>query len=126
MISLASELIRHSYGSTYVHQLDYCSVDGSRKLERVEWVIRCCSKTLMLQIHHPLHPPTFLAQYNKFWISDKAQRSQIVTSGWLALLYIVLCLGLHFSDDGGSQHSGLESQLLSVRMLSTTTELIRA
>lgn len=50
------------------------------------------------QIHHPLHLPTFLSQYNKFWAMDSDRRKQTVHSRWLAMLFIVLCLGAHFGD----------------------------
>ncbi|RSH94213.1 hypothetical protein EHS25_004016 [Saitozyma podzolica] len=55
-------------------------------IERVEW------------IHHPLHLPTFLSQYNKFWAMETDRRKQTVHSRWLAMLFIVLCLGAHFGD----------------------------
>ncbi|WVQ80975.1 hypothetical protein IAT38_003082 [Cryptococcus sp. DSM 104549] len=69
-------------------------------LERVEW------------IHHPLHLPTFLSQYNKFWAMDLARRRQTVHARWLALLYIILCLGDHFGDEDVARDSRLEGQLL--------------
>lgn len=69
-------------------------------LERVEW------------IHHPLHLPTFLAQYNKFWSMSPSHRRSTVHSRWLALLYIVLCLGDHFGDENMSTDDTLEGRLL--------------
>ncbi|OXG73201.1 hypothetical protein C348_06163 [Cryptococcus neoformans Gb118] len=69
-------------------------------LERVEW------------IHHPLHLPTFLAQYNKFWSMSPSHRCSTVHSRWLALLYIILCLGDHFGDENMSTDDTLEGQLL--------------
>ncbi|WVF66271.1 hypothetical protein IAT40_001011 [Kwoniella sp. CBS 6097] len=68
-------------------------------LERVEW------------IHHPLHLPTFLAQYNRFWTMDSTRRRETVHSRWLALLYITLALGAHFSDDEVTNDSSLEERL---------------
>ncbi|WVQ93892.1 hypothetical protein IAU59_000970 [Kwoniella sp. CBS 9459] len=68
-------------------------------LERVEW------------IHHPLHLPTFLAQYNRFWTMDGTHRHETVHSRWLALLYITLALGAHFSDDEVTNDSSLEERL---------------
>nr|XP_031863734.1 uncharacterized protein CI109_000986 [Kwoniella shandongensis]KAA5530806.1 hypothetical protein CI109_000986 [Kwoniella shandongensis] len=69
-------------------------------LERVEW------------IHHPLHIPTFLARYNKFWAMDSAHRQQSVHSRWLALLYMTLCLGDHFSDEELTTDPTMEGRLL--------------
>lgn len=69
-------------------------------LERVEW------------IHHPLHLPTFLAQYNKFWSMSPSHRRSTVHSRWLALLYIILCLGDHFGDENMSTDDTLEGRLL--------------
>lgn len=51
------------------------------------------------QIHHPLHLPTFLSQYNRFWQLDTASRCRTVHSRWLALLYIILCLGVYFGEE---------------------------
>jgi hypothetical protein len=73
----------------------------SRQIERVEWVSRPSAHAaaiLTSQIHHPLHLPTFLSQYNKFWAMDTDRRKQTVHSRWLAMLFIVLCLGAHFGD----------------------------
>ncbi|WRT63476.1 uncharacterized protein IL334_000381 [Kwoniella shivajii] len=70
-------------------------------LERVEW------------IHHPLHLPTFLAQYNRFWTMSISQRCETVHSRWLALLYIVLCLGDHFGDEELSTNATLEAELVA-------------
>ncbi|WWC97739.1 hypothetical protein V866_004624 [Kwoniella sp. B9012] len=70
-------------------------------LERVEW------------IHHPLHLPTFLAQYNRFWNMDVARRCETVHARWLALLYIALCLGDHFSDDELTTDPTLETRLVT-------------
>ncbi|KAL0244075.1 hypothetical protein I308_105338 [Cryptococcus tetragattii IND107] len=69
-------------------------------LERVEW------------IHHPLHLPTFLAQYNQFWSMSPSHRRSTVHSRWLALLYIILCLGDHFGDEDMSTDVTLEGRLL--------------
>ncbi|KAK8845318.1 hypothetical protein IAR55_006031 [Kwoniella newhampshirensis] len=73
-------------------------------LERVEW------------IHHPLHIPTFLAQYNKFWTMDPAHRRHSVHSRWLALLYMTLCLGDHFSDEEVTTDPTMEGRLLIVSL----------
>ncbi|WVR03307.1 hypothetical protein IAU60_000298 [Kwoniella sp. DSM 27419] len=68
-------------------------------LERVEW------------IHHPLHLPTFLAQYNRFWSMSTAKRCETVHARWLALLYITLALGAHFSDEEGDADAELADGL---------------
>lgn len=68
------------------------------------------------QIHHPLHLPTFLAQYNKFWSMSPSHRCSTVHSRWLALLYIILCLGDHFGDENMSTDDTLEGQLLVVSL----------
>ncbi|ODN96925.1 hypothetical protein I350_07899 [Cryptococcus amylolentus CBS 6273] len=69
-------------------------------LEKVEW------------IHHPLHLPAFLAQYNKFWSMSPSQRRVKVHSRWTALLFIVLCLGEHFGDEEMGKDGDLEERLL--------------
>ncbi|WVQ76504.1 hypothetical protein IAR50_006173 [Cryptococcus sp. DSM 104548] len=69
-------------------------------LERVEW------------IHHPLHLPAFLVQYNKFWSMTPSQRKSKVHSRWTALLFIVLCLGEHFADSDAGKNEDLERRLL--------------
>ncbi|ADV24736.1 hypothetical protein I305_02047 [Cryptococcus gattii E566] len=63
-------------------------------------------------IHHPLHLPTFLAQYNQFWSMSPSHRRSTVHSRWLALLYIILCLGDHFGDEDMSTDVTLEGRLL--------------
>lgn len=62
-------------------------------------------------IHHPLHIPTFLAQYNSFNAMSPSERSRPSRARWLALLYVVLCLGAHFEDDEDTE---LEERLLEV------------
>jgi hypothetical protein len=60
-------------------------------------------------IHHPLHIPTFLSQYNSFYDTPPAEQPR--RPRWLALLYIVLSLGAHFGDE---EDVDLEEQLLEV------------
>jgi hypothetical protein len=72
---------------------------AKRQLERVEW------------IHHPLHLPTFLSQYNAFFQMDRSLQSHPSRLRWLALLFIVLCLGAHFGDD---ENFALEERMLQV------------
>ncbi|KAM0745736.1 hypothetical protein T439DRAFT_360989 [Meredithblackwellia eburnea MCA 4105] len=64
---------------------DYCDSIVTLYLERVEW------------IHKPLHVPTFLATYNSFWSYPASDRHN-ADPKWLGLLFIVLCLGLHFAE----------------------------
>nr|XP_019047818.1 hypothetical protein I302_04436 [Kwoniella bestiolae CBS 10118]OCF26748.1 hypothetical protein I302_04436 [Kwoniella bestiolae CBS 10118] len=68
---------------------------------------------LRIYIHHPLHLPTFLAQYNRFWTMDIARRCETVHARWLALLYIALCLGDHFSDEQLTTDPTLEIRLVT-------------
>ncbi|CAD6583569.1 MAG: hypothetical protein CYPHOPRED_002400 [Cyphobasidiales sp. Tagirdzhanova-0007] len=55
-------------------------------LDRVEWM------------HGPLHRPTFLESYKAFWGLPTASRASCTSPIWLALLFSILCLGLHFKD----------------------------
>ncbi|OCF33194.1 hypothetical protein I316_05239 [Kwoniella heveanensis BCC8398] len=54
---------------------------------------------------------TYIPQYNRFWIMDSTHRRDTVHSRWLALLYITLALGAHFSDDEVTNDSSLEERL---------------
>ena len=76
------------------------------------------------QIHHPLHLPTFLSQYNKFWTIDAEHQKAVVHARWLAMLYIVLCLGAHFGDDD-SPPEREKSLLMASGVMTRRSELIR-
>ena len=84
------------------------------QLERVEWVSSSLQSLnhAEKQIHHPLHVPTFVAQYNRFYDMSASDRCRKVHCGWLALLYVVLCLGAHFGDEDRVE---LEERLFEVR-----------
>ena len=77
-----------------------CERWRSYQLERVEW------------IHHPLHVPKFLSQYNSFFDLVAVGDIHPVDIRWAALLFIVLCLGAYFGDEDDAD---LEERLLEVR-----------
>ncbi|KAE8542970.1 hypothetical protein D1P53_000457 [Cryptococcus gattii VGV] len=52
------------------------------------------------------------SQYNQFWSMSPSHRRSTVHSRWLALLYIILCLGDHFGDEDMSTDVTLEGRLL--------------
>ena len=66
-----------------------------KQLERVEW------------IHHPLHLPTFLSQYNRQYSMEPNEKKRVIEPRWLALFYIVLCLGSHFGASDAVQEADL-------------------
>ncbi|EMC98962.1 hypothetical protein BAUCODRAFT_129229 [Baudoinia panamericana UAMH 10762] len=68
-------------------------------LLRVEW------------IHHPLHVPTFKAEYDAFWQarSFPLESRSVPDLQWLALLMIILCLGSHFHETNAN--TDLEEKL---------------
>lgn len=74
----------------------------------MEWVSETADP--LTQIHHPLHVPSFIAQFNAFWSSDDIQRCSSAAD-WYALMLIVLCLGAHFGD---ADQEDLEMELVTV------------